>query len=266
MPGHQQQRVIKMNKLLTVAILFAVSVFWGKFAIAQEGAAQEGAARVVPVEFYSCNFQKGKGSRDLGRVVDRFRSWADEYSPSYSAWILTPQYHNGLGFDVAWMGSWPSGKAFGESEDNWRSQGGEVAAAFNSVIDCSSHELSLSVAINAPDEPLKDGLVMFTGCSMKEGKTAADAFAAHKKFDATIQGLGSDAASWLFYPGMGAAQYEYDYWRVIGFNSYTELGAGAEFFSNGGGFQLSREILSPVVSCGSSTVFNARLVRHGSVN
>jgi hypothetical protein len=251
-----------MNKLFAAVIMvLATSVAW-----TQSSHAQDSPQKAVPVEFFACNWQDGKGMADLQKVIGKFNKYADNNDSGYSAWVLTAQFENDPegAFDVGWLGSWPSMKAFGESQDNWMSKGRDVAMAFAEVIDCSGrHEMASSVIINAPDGPPGNGVVMFYACSQHDGKSGMDAVQAAGKYSASMKALGVDVSSWLFFPGMGAGNIDFDFWRVVGFNNYVELAAAAEVFINGGGWKKSEETLGAVASCSSPAVFDARVVRQG---
>jgi len=226
--------------------------------------AQDGKG--VPVEFFACNWQDGKGMADLDKVTKKFSQWADKNDAGYSAWVLTPQFHSAdLGFDVGWLGSWPSYGAFGKGQDTWMAGGQELAGDFAEVFDCTiSHETATSVVINAPDGPPGDGVVLFTPCSVNEGKTPADAPAAHGKAAAAMKAMGSKAASWLFFPGMGTSATDFDYWSVLAFKNYSDLGASTEMYINGGGWQKVMGEIGSVARCDSPSAFDAHLVRAGA--
>ena len=253
-----------MNRIVTMlTTLLVISFSWLQSAVAQDA-----APKAVPVEFFACNFQDGKGMADLDKVIDKFKAYADQNDVGYTAWTLTPQFTNDReedAFDVGWLGAWPDGNAFGKSQDNWMTKGRDVAKAFGAVIDCSNrHEMASSIAINAPEEPPGDGVVMFYACSLGDGKSPNDAIAAAGKLSGAMTALGTNASSWLFFPGMGAGDIDFDFWRVVAFNNYTELGAAAETYMNGGGWQKNMEILGPVAGCSSPGVYDARLVRAGA--
>ena len=101
-----------MKKLLAV-VAVAVSAVWVQSAVAQQ-AQNKG----VPVEFFGCNYQDGKGLQDLKQVGEKFSKWSAKNDSGYSAWILTPQFHTNLDMDVGWLGSWPDGKARIGTEEN----------------------------------------------------------------------------------------------------------------------------------------------------
>ncbi len=247
-----------MKKLCAVVtLLLAVSFSWAQAVYAQE-------RKAVPVEFFACNWQDGKGMSDLAKVIEKFGEYADKNDSGYSAWALTPQFTNDPdgAFDVGWLGSWPDIASFGKSQDNWMAKGGDVAKDFAAVVDCSGrHELASSVVLNPPEQAPTDGVVMFYACTLNDGKTGEDAIAAGSKLAAAMKTLGSSPASWIFFPGLGAGNIDFDYWRVIAFSNYADLAASAEVYLNGGGWKKTQEILGPVASCSSPAVFDARLAR-----
>ena len=232
-------------------------------ALAAPLAAEEGAVRGVPVEFFACNFVDGQGMSDLMEVVEEFNEWSDQYDSAYAAWVITPQYHNNPDmFDVGWLGAWPNGESFGTGMDAWRASGGDIAESFTEVIDCSGrHEMATSFPIHTPDGQPGDGIVLFSECRLHDGKNGADALTAHGKAAAATAALGSAASHWLFFPAMGSGDIDFDYWRVAGMKNYADLGAAAEMLTNGGGMQKVAEAIGPVADCGAWTGFDARQVR-----
>jgi hypothetical protein len=253
-------RIEIMNKLVAVVVsILAVSVGW-----AQSASAQQAMDKAAPVEFFACNWQKGKGMSDLKKVAKKFNQWADKNDMQYSAWILTPQFTAAdLGFQVGWLGGWPDGNAFGKGQDKWMASGGDLGDEFNAVIDCISHETASSAVVNAPDGPPGNGVVMFSQCTLQPGKMPAEALEGHRKVGAMMKGMGSPASSWLFFPGMGSGDIDFHYWSVIGFQNYTDLGAATELYINGGGWQKAMGILSSLTRCQSPAVFDAHAVRQG---
>jgi len=250
-----------MKKLLAVVVsVLLVAGGWVQSAVAQQ--AQD---KGVPVEFFGCNYQDGKGLQDLQKVGEKFSKWSAKNDSGYSAWILTPQFHTNLDIDVGWLGSWPDANAMGKGQDTWMAGGRELAADFEKVIDCSHwHESATSAVINAPKGPPGNGVVLFAECTMVAGKTPAEALPAHRKVAAEMVAMGSKASSWLFFPGMGNSDIDFHYWSVLGFNNYTELGAATELYVNGGGWQKAMGILGPVTRCKPPTAFDAHLVRAGA--
>ena len=105
-----------MKAIPTVVFVFTMAVTtWAQSALAQEAGAKPG-----PVEAFYCNLQPGKSMKDLMQVAQRFSKWADKNDPSYSAWILTPQFAQfGEVPQVIWLGSNPSGNQMGKGLDAW---------------------------------------------------------------------------------------------------------------------------------------------------
>ncbi len=248
-----------MKKLLAV-VVGVVALAMTPFLSAQD------EARGTPVEFYGCTWEDGKGMADLMKVAKKFDQWADKQDSKYSAWVLTPSFHTDVGFEVGWLGGWPSGAEMGRSLDGWRSGGQELAAEFTAVMDCSSrHEMATALPIHAPDGPGGSGIVIFAGCSKADGKSWNDVIAAHTKAGAMMRGKGAKATgSWAFFPGIGATDYDFDYWQVITFNNYADFGATSDIYINGGGYEESMKVMAGVTQCGGSVMFDATVVRNAS--
>jgi hypothetical protein len=250
-----------MQKLRKIAVV----VLGGLIAMAGlQAAVAQDQRRGTPVEFYGCEWEDGKGMQDLLKVGEKFSKWADKNGSRYSAWILQPQFQTDMGFDVGWLGGWPDGAEMGKTLDNWRSGGSDLAKDFADVVDCTDrHELATAVPINAPDgPPSSNGVVMFAGCSLADGKTGADAIGVHAKAGAAMNAMGSKGSSWVFFPGIGAGPYNFDYWQVVTFGSYADFGAASDIYINGGGWQEAMKIMGGTTQCGGSVMFEATVVRY----
>lgn len=249
-----------MSRIITV-VLAAMSLLGAAIATAQEGRDPDSG---LPVEFFACEWRDGKGMSDLEKVAKKFNQWAEKLDTGYSAWILTPQFHDNLDYDVGWLGTWPDANDFGRLQDAWMTDGRDIAAEFDAVADCGQvHQMATSAVVNAPDGPPSDGIVMFSRCNLLDGATPADALAAHRKLSSVMREMGSRGMSWLFYPVLGVST-DLDYWSVLAFDNYTDLGAGLEMWNNGGGWEQAARLLGPVEECGSPVVFDAKLVRSGT--
>lgn len=250
-----------MLRIIAVVLALAASIGWTVPALSQDGRAQD---QGVPIEFFGCEWRDGKGMSDLEKVAKKFNQWAEKRDTGYSAWILTPQFHDNLDYDVGWLGSWPDANDFGRLQDAWMKDGRDIAADFDAVADCSKvHQMATSAVVNAPDGPPSDGLVMFSRCNLRDGVNHLDALAAHRKLGSAMREMGSKGMSWIFYPVMGVSD-DLDYWSVLAFNNYTDLGAGMQMWVNGGGWEKAALTLGPVEECGTAVVFDAKLVRAGS--
>ena len=214
------------------------------------------------MDFRACNFRDGKNMNDLEELSEKFREYANQHNYHYAAWTLIPQYQTGGGFDVAWMGAWPDSEAFGVSMEGWNSTGRKLQAEFGEVIDCSlRHEMGLSLPINAPNGAPADAVLLFYQCILEDGKTLDEAYAAHLELGATMKAMGSLGLSWMVQPGLGAGKIDYDYYHVVGFYRYSDMGATMELYANGGGIQKFRKHLGGVTSCRTPNVYDAVSVR-----
>jgi len=245
-----------MKKVMS-AVATAAAIVWGAPALAQEG-----QVKAAPVDFRACTFMEGKGMKDLEKVSENFRAYANKHDFDYAAWLLVPEFASAVPYDFGWLGAWPSSEAFGVSMEKWKSTGKELAADFAEVMDCGGrHELAMWVPITAPESSPEEGVLMISRCSLQDGKTEQDAYQAHLAFGSHMRGLGSMASSWLFYPSMGTGDIDYDYYHAAAFYRYSDLGAAMELYSNGGGYQAAQKMLFPVVECQSPIVFDALSVR-----
>lgn len=246
-----------MHKIWKTAVaVSAVTVLgWSS-----SGLSQDDTNMVSPVELFTCTFKEGKGHADLEKINEKFKKWANKADPGYSAWSITPQFRTNDGeFDVGWIGSWQAGSDMGKGLDKWMSDDDGLGEAFAEVIECS-HSLVSSVAINAPAGPPDNGVVWFSSCTLQDGKNNNQAFEAHKKMSAGMRQMGGKGQSWVMYPVFGMRDIEFDYYSVVTFNNYQELGEAWHLWTNGKGYENFGPALASVTSCDSPRVYDARLV------
>ena len=115
-----------MNRLPLGAISVCIALQVGTSPVS----AVEKEVKQSPVDFRACNFREGKGMQDLQKVNAKFRDYANKNDFAYAAWVLTPEYHAGAGFDVGWLGAWPDSESFGVSMEKWNAPGNPIAAEF----------------------------------------------------------------------------------------------------------------------------------------
>jgi hypothetical protein len=248
--------VSAMNKVLFAAAFAAATV------IGLPVLAQDRQVKAAPVDFRACTFREGKGMKDLDKVAEKFRAYANKNDFSYAAWALIPEFANAVPYDFGWLGAWPSSEAFGVSMEKWKTTGRDLAAEFAEVMDCGDrHELAMWVPITAPESSPEEGVLMIARCTLKEGKSDQDAYRAHLAFGKHMRGLGSLASSWLFYPTMGTGDIDYDYYHAAAFYRYSDLGAAMELYANAGGHEAARKLLDPVSECRAPIVFDAISLR-----
>jgi len=253
-----------MNKLVTALLTIGLALLLSTPGARAQSLNKPGTTN--PVEFYTCHWVEGKGMPDLLRVTAKFREWARKYNSDYAAWILTPNYHSPtMDYDVVWLGSWPDFRTFAGSQANWWKNGRELAAEFSSVIDCSEqHQLVTSILIDAPEGPPASGVALLSRCSLAPGKTIQDALDAHVKAGKVMKKLGSKQRSWMYTPGLGAAHMGFDYWRLIVFSNYLELGDMLQIYTAGGGKQQTDPYYEGVATCDAPAVFDAQWAKKGT--
>jgi hypothetical protein len=236
---------------------------WSHAALAQQTPSKKPLVKAAPVDFRACNLREGKTRADLDEVAERFRAYANKNDSKYAAWILVPQYHSQSDFDVGWLGAWPDGESFGVSMERWMTSGQAIQAEFAEVVDCSNHhEMAASLPINAWDATPQDGILLVYQCSLAEGKDLEAAYAAHLEWGTAKKGLGFLDHSWMFQPTAGIRNIGFDYYHLVTFYRYSDLGAAMEVYANGGGMKKRDSIYDGVTDCGRPFIYDFTSVRY----
>ncbi len=235
----------------------------GTQAVAQDAAQQP---TLNPAEVFTCNYNKGKDRSDLDKVVKQWNSWADETdSAPYNAWLLTPIFFGPeITFDIAWLGAWPTYEDMGKNLQTWQQKGAKVSQAFNKVISCDSHS---SMAVMPMQELGKDtgsALVRFMDCKVDEGSSMEASMVAHRTFGAFMDSKGSKTEAWMFFPGMGAGDIDYDYKLVLANASYPSLAIDSDIISNKGGWMEAGNTFGDNTTCDSARLYQADTIRSSS--
>ena len=252
-------KIIKVQLLVGAVVVFSAMLF-GNAAFADN---HEGPT-FAPVEIYACNFLKGKSMDDLDKVTTKWNAWMDENdNNNYSAVTFTPQFNDPeLAFDVGWLGAWPDGKAMGEGMHEQLNEGKDVIAEFYQVVECGVHAGFAAVTINAPSAPPGEtGVLVFSDCSMAEGKKPADSSSALRAWAEYLQGNGIDGPIWTLWPAYGGGDTDYDFKLVTAHKDYQAFGAAFDQITNGGGYRKAAEIFDGVVDCDTARVYDTRLRR-----
>ena len=245
-----------------LASIFALGTLCSP-AMAQEG---DKAPTLNPVEIFTCNYLDGKDRGDLDKVIARWNKWADDNYPSpYTAWVMTPAFYGPeITFDIAWLGGWPTYADMGENLNVWQTKGGKMNAEFFNVLSCDMHGSMAVMPMQAPGEPTSSSLVRFMDCEMEDDANPADMVAAHREFKDFMRSKGSESAGWLFFPGMGAGNIEYDYKMVLANTDHRSLAKDGEIIANGGGWMKAQETFGGIVQCDSPRLYQADMVRNGA--
>jgi hypothetical protein len=224
------------------------------------------AMKMAPAEIFTCNYNKGKDREDLDKVIARWNDWTDKNNAEpYTAWLLTPAFYGPeITFDIGWLGAWPSYAAMGSSEQTWREKGAKINNDFFEVFSCDTHGSMAVLPMQAPKEAPKTSVVRFLNCTVADGHKMDDVVAAHHKLGSYMDSKGSTTSGWLFFPGMGAGQIDYDYKLVLANADYPSLATDSEIFANGGGWKEAGKIFGDMADCDSPRLYHAEMVRNGA--
>ena len=208
--------------MLTGAFVFAAGL--------NNAVAQDEDDSAAAVEIYTCSYADGKGSADLDKVTAKWNKWADGQDVTdYSAWILTPFYSSPeQDFDVIWLGVTETGTGMGNIQDKWLSNRGTLGEEFDSVTPCDSHSMSAAVQFKAPPkrEDRSSIVLDFSDCTVGDGKHfSTDVAPALKAWGEYLEGHGSTAGVWAFFPVYGGGGEKFDFKYVESHGNYSEQGA-----------------------------------------
>ena len=248
------------------AMTAAATLFASPATYAQ--VSEDGMGKIIPVELWVCTFNEGKGLEDLEAVNAQWNAFMDDQRlKDYGAWLLMPYYQGtNQDFDVIWMGAAKDGNAMGEGAHAWITEGGEVAAAFEEVMDCPVHVGLSSAMYKEPprnDTP-QDSIMTMSDCKMNEGTRYSDVRKAELEWAAYREDQGSEAGTWHWFPVYGGGDQDYDYKIMTAYPNFKEVGADWEQVANGGGRAKSQAIFGDLDECDDERVYVARNIR--SVN
>jgi hypothetical protein len=233
--------------------------------VASAALAQQNAPMPTPiVEIFACNFNENSDRADVDAAAARFNTWADRNNVSdYGAFIATPWvYSPDLPYDLLWLGAWPNGTAMGKGEALYMSQGREVAAAFDTAVDCPTHSLYAEVIIKAPEGPApQNPVAVFRDCTVREGRTVPEAIEALGDWSEYLAGQGANPFSAILF-GLGGLPDadDYTFKSVEGFDSLETLGQFLDLYT-GGGFLRGEEIFGRLLECDSPRIYTLTRVR-----
>jgi hypothetical protein len=69
-----------------------------------------------------------------------------------------------------------------------------------------------------------------------------------------------EAASWVFLPGLGFGDVDFDYYQVVSWPTYTGFGSAFDAFFNNGGWKAQTEAMTDTVECQSPNLYDSRLM------
>jgi hypothetical protein len=250
-----------MKLVIRAAVMAAaISMCFANVSFAQ--VSSDGMGKILPVELYVCNFKDGKDAGDLDRVIDRWNRYMDDNDADYySAWTLTPYYYGpAQNVDFIWMGAFRDANAMGADTDRWLAEGGDLQEAFGDVEECATHIGLNSAMYKAPpgNETPQSSIIAIMDCKLNEGHRYSDIRSAEIKWAEHLDGVGSTAGIWHWFPRFGGGTAEYDYKVVSAYANFTDMGVDLERRANGGDFQVSRDIFGDIDECDDARVYVAQ--------
>lgn len=250
-----------------VFICFIVAIF--TFAGTAAASNHDAGMKVVPVELYACKYREGQGPGDLEEVISMWSSWADkEGVENYAAWTLTPFYYGPeQEFDVIWLGAGTDAAALGAAQDMYLEKGGNVAQGFAGVLDCEAHANFASFRFKASPEGKTptNSVLTFSDCSYKEGGTFDAMAEAMGKWAAHLEGEGSEASIFHWYPAYGGGSEKYDFKWIQAHENLIALGKDYDNYGTGGGWRTNRELLRDLIDCDSRRAYVAKSRRQAQL-
>lgn len=247
-----------MIKKLSGALLGAVLAICSGSAVA-DSHEQKQENRFIPLEVFTCNYKAGKGMDDLKKVIGKWNAYMDaQKAEDYAAYTMTPVHYSEWAFDVAWVGVWRDGNAMGAGMQNYLETGGDMDGEFSKVLGCQSHGLYSSYRMRTGDQDDNDGqfVAVFANCSVSEGRTMSDAFAAMKKWNKTRDDAGIVAGESWWFPGPGNDDLDAQFKTVSVIPDWTTVGSNYETNIKGELWRQYSDSVGEEIDCDSGRTYN----------
>ena len=224
--------------------------------------AQDDGMLVIPVELFTCNYNEGKGSGDLDKVIDKWNNWADKIGlDDYSAWTLTPYYFGPeQEFDLIWLGASKNAVALGKVQDAYMAEKDGLHEAFYEVISCDAHSNFASLNFKAAPDGASpaDSVLTFSDCSYKEGASYEALSTAMAEWSQHLSDAGSKAAIFHWYPAYGGGGEEFSFKWLEAHENFAALGADYESYGNGKGYEVNGRLFGDLIDCDSTRAYVAK--------
>ena len=221
------------------------------------------APTFFPLEGFACNYNSGKDSDDLAKVIEEWNEYVDTTGVTYNAWIFTPYYFSeDMTADTIWIGVAPTWEEMMEAAETMTSEEGQkIQAKFDRISDCYDHTSWGLEIVRASDE-YGDGLATTQWCSLNEGVTREQVLAADKKMNAYLdeENVSGGVSRWWAGSGL-PSRFDADMLWVQTASSMTEYGRRVDRAVNRGGNQVMGSLYGDLMSCKNREVFSVNAVR-----
>ena len=212
----------------------------------------------IPVEFYSCTYNAGKGPSDLQPVL---KAWKKAMGKrEYESWMLHPMYSSDASMNngVMFTGWWPSFSQMGKDVDYvMENVLPKINPMFAEVITCDVHAETMAIQVaDGMDTDLDSGVMTYQACNLKEGKSNADLMQANAKMSGFMAKAGvSDVSAAFIFPSVGAPD-DFDYVMTFWAPSMTVLGETFEKAMASGMPQVQQELFGDITECSNGTRYS----------
>ena len=242
----------------------AIAAF-AALGLANDAAAQQQPGPLGVVEIFACNFVGASDMEDLLSVAERWNDCADDRDVTdYTAFILTPYlFSDDVTFEVGWLGAYPNGAAMGAGQAQWLTEGTDLAADFEEVVDCDSHSQFAAANIRMPPggPPEAGGLLGFRNCTLHEGRIAQEVGPAIAQWGNYLAENGHDGFDGMLFPVAGERpDATYHFKTVHGFSSPVAYGEFMDIVT-GGGLQVAQNLFGRLMDCDSPRIYAMTNVR-----
>lgn len=247
-----------MKKMLISTLVSCVIVLAGTGTVS----AQNDDMLVIPVEMFTCTYNDRQGPDDLDDVIDRWNAWADRNAIDYyAAWTLTPYYFSpNQEFDVIWLGAAKDAVALGRGQSLWLNGDHGLQDDFDEVMTCNAHNNFASIEFKQPPENAtpQNSILTFSDCTYRDGASFAALGAAMAEWAQYLDGQGSTAGIWHWYPVYGGGGEEFDFKWLQAFANLEDLGADYERYGNGRGYVTRGRLMGHMIECDSARAYLAQ--------
>lgn len=220
---------------------------------------------VLPVEGFSCNFIDGQDQSDLDSAAASFNDWADNEGIALLTTVqLTPHFFSDAQeYEVLFMDIWEDGASFGNGVGAIMADPSGVTE-FSEVVECPAHSLFALVGVKPPENGLVDnGIFEFTDCTLKANRSADDGIAA-------VTAIGNMMAPWAIGDGLGvmfpvageSPDADYTFKWITYYPSIQAFGTVFDHYA-GGAVTTAESIITPVMDCNSSRMYDLTILREG---
>ncbi len=247
-----------MKKMLISTLVSCVIVLAGSGTVS----AQNDDMLVIPVEMFTCTYNDRQGPDDLDDVIDRWNAWADRNAIDYyAAWTLTPYYFSpNQEFDVIWLGAAKDAVSLGRGQSLWLNGDHGLQDDFDEVITCNAHNNFASIEFKQPPDNAtpQNSILTFSDCTYRDGASFAALGAAMAEWAQYLDGQGSIAGIWHWYPVYGGGGEEFDFKWLQAFANLEDLGADYERYGNGRGYVTRGRLMGHMIECDSARAYLAQ--------